>query len=328
MTAIYFESQLPWDNKQQGDSLFKAALIVLLCITAAFTFYVAITQLPEPTREARQKIPEQLARIIDIQQLEPQPPPIVEPDEKPEPIPEDIEPIEEVADTVLPPVETAVISEPAPEPIALSEETVRENARETAQSKGVLAFADTLASMREISSLNNLANTTQTQGAGEAQQTQRDLIASTTLTTSGGVTAGDVSTNIGAAGELEGHRTTEFSAVTAGEAALATQRAEATQQVIGSRHVDEIRRTLAESKGAVYSLYRRALRSDPTLEGKLTVKLVIEPDGSLSLVALIDSELDNTELVERLIRRIRAINFGQARVTRTELEYAYNFLPY
>jgi hypothetical protein len=75
-------------------------------------------------------------------------------------------------------------------------------------------------------------------------------------------------------------------------------------------------------------MYRRALRADPSIEGKLTVKLVIEPSGALSLVELIDSELASPELEAKLLSRIRLIDFGSARVTRTELEYAYNFLPF
>jgi protein TonB len=201
-------------------------------------------------------------------------------------------------------------------------------ARETASSKGVLAFTDALASMRQEANLDNLANTTLTEGGGQAEQTVRDIIAAPSLATSGGIQTGNLSSDVGAAGELEGRRNTEFAAASQGEAALATKRVEQQQQVIGSRDLDQIRQTLDANKGSVYSLYRRALREDPSIEGKLTVRLVIEPDGSLSSVELIDSELDAPELVEKLVSRIGLINFGAANVTRTELEYAYNFLPF
>ena len=92
--------------------------------------------------------------------------------------------------------------------------------------------------------------------------------------------------------------------------------------------MDSIRQTLDANKGAVYSLYRRALRQDPSIEGKLTVRLTIEPDGTLSSVKLINSELEAPDLVEKLIGRIGLINFGAQNVTTTELEYAFNFLPF
>ena len=117
-------------------------------------------------------------------------------------------------------------------------------------------------------------------------------------------------------------------AATQGEAALATQRVKKEQQVVGNRNLDEIRQVLDANKGAVYSLYRRALRQDPSIEGKLTVKLVIAPNGSLLSVTLVDDELNAPELVAKLITRIQMINFGSANVMQTELEYSYNFLPF
>lgn len=148
------------------------------------------------------------------------------------------------------------------------------------------------------------------------------------MVTSGGVASAEVSSTIGAAGSLEGRRSTEFVAASEGQATLATKRIEAEQDVIGNRDLDKIRQVLDANKGSVYALYRRALRQDPSIEGKLTVKLVIEPNGALSSVTLISSELNAADLVDKLLRRIRLINFGEAKVTQTQLEYAYNFLPY
>lgn len=99
-------------------------------------------------------------------------------------------------------------------------------------------------------------------------------------------------------------------------------------QIVGDRDIELIRKTLDANKGAVYSLYRRALRQDPALEGKVTVSLTIEPDGSLSDVTLISSELNNDALEKKLLARIGMINFGAANVKQTKLEYAFNFLPY
>ena len=67
---------------------------------------------------------------------------------------------------------------------------------------------------------------------------------------------------------------------------LATKRIE-TQSEVKVPDLDQIRQVLDANKGGVYALYRRALRQDPSIEGKLTVKLVIEPNGSLSDTYLI-----------------------------------------
>lgn len=326
---IYFDSKLPWtSSKSENRTFFKITLLVLI-LSLAFAAYVFMTDLPEQPRAEREKLPPQLAKIIQAQKPPP-PPPQVEPEQEPEPEPEPEEHEPEIKPEPKPP-EPAIEKEtvkPKPEVVELSEQEKVVKARETAKSSGMLKFSDQLASMREQAKLNNLADTKLNEGGGKAEKTQRDIVAAPSIDGSGGIQTSELSSDVGAAGELEGRRNTEFVAATQGEALLATKRIEEKQQVAGSRDLDQIRQTLDANKGAVYSMYRRALRADPSIEGKLNVKLVIEPDGSLSLVELIDSELDAPELVDKLLSRIRLINFGEANVTQTELEYAYNFLPF
>jgi hypothetical protein len=57
------------------------------------------------------------------------------------------------------------------------------------------------------------------------------------------------------------------------------------------------------------------------------VKLVIEPNGSVSAVELVSSELGSPALERKLLSRIRLINFGSANVERTTLNYSIDFLP-
>ena len=326
--TVYFNSQLPWSSSKSENGVFFKITVVILVLTLLMAVYVKTSVLPDIPRAEKESIPPQLAKIIQAKQPPP-PPPQIEPEPEPEPEPEELLTPEEIPEPTIEP--ELVKEEPIktePEKVELSEQEKVLKARETAKSKGVLAFTDTLASMREQSQLNNLANTTLTQGGGEAEQTTRDIIAAPTLATSGGIQTSALSADVGAQGELEGRRNTEFVAASQGEAAIATKRIETQQQVIGSRDLDQIRQVLDANKGAVYTLYRRALREDPSIEGKLTVRLIIEPNGSLSAVSLIESELEAPELVQKLIGRISLINFGNANVTRTELEYAYNFLPF
>lgn len=328
-TAVYFDSKLPWESAQQENSKFTVISASILAITLAFAIFFSVMELPEVPRAEKEQLPPQLARIIQAEEPPP-PPPQVEPESEPEPEPQpepEVEPEQALLEEPIPAKQDVPVPQ-VEEEVVLTEEDKIAEARETAKSSGVLAFSNTLSSMRDMANLDNLANTEQTQGGGQAEQTKRDTIAAPNLAASGGIQASEVSSDIGAAGQLEGRRTTEFEAASEGEVALATKRIDASSQVIGNRDLDKIRQTLDANKGAVYSLYRRALREDPTIEGKLTVRLIIEPDGSLSSVTLVDSELDAPALVKRLLNRIRLINFGPENVTQTELEYAYNFLPF
>jgi hypothetical protein len=324
----YFDSQLPWSSSKKENNRFVKISALALVMTIVLAGVVGLKDVPEVPRAEQEKVPVQLAKIIQAK-TPPPPPPQIEPEPPPEPEPELIEPpkVPEPLVEVPKEIPTAKVTKPEPPKVVTEQEKVTK-ARETAKSKGVLAFADQLASMRNQANLQNLANTNLSQGGGQSKVTARNVIAAQTITTSGGIQTSNLSSDVGAAGQLEGRRNTEFVAASEGEVALATKRIESESQVIGNRDLDQIRQVLDANQGAVYSLYRRALREDPSIEGKLTVKLVIAPDGSLAALTLIDSELDAPELVQKLLARIGLINFGAQNVSKTELEYAFNFLPF
>lgn len=330
VTPYYF-STLPWSSGEEENKRFRRLTTGTLVVALLLAVLVNSIDVPEPTREQKAKIPPQLAKIIEAKEppavelpepvpVEPEPEPLVEEVIEPEPVIEDV-------------VEPEPVVEERPEPVVVAEPTEAEKiqlAKETAAQAGVMNFSDDLASLRDSLDLGNLADTQLTEGAGEQSETARKLIGQAVNTTSGGIDTSSLSSTVGARGTLEGRKTTEFDAPTEGAAALATQRfeVEAEAEVIGDRSVESIRKTLSQNKGAVYSLYRRALRSEPELQGKLTIRLVIAPNGQLTSVTLVGTDLDSDDLVQRLLSRIRLINFGALNVTTTELEYTYNFLPF
>lgn len=95
----------------------------------------------------------------------------------------------------------------------------------------------------------------------------------------------------------------------------------------GRRDMENIRRTFEAAKSSVYSLYLQSLIDHPDLEGKFIFRLVIEPDGSISELELVTSELGVSELEHTILNRIRGINFGAKEVSPTAVEYAFSFLP-
>lgn len=325
MSSIYFQTQLPWSSSEQENRLFSKITYACLIIAVVFAMVVNWVQLPEQTREEKETLPPQLARILKPKTL---PPP---PEVKPKPQPKVEQPKEAIKPKPQQPVKTVqpAVKKPKPVPVEKTKEEKVAEARENAKQTGLLAFSDDLASMRSDINLANVANTKTIEGAGEQEQTSRKRIGKQIATsTSGSLKDASISQNIGAKGELEGRRTTEFTAPEEGAASLAAKRIEVESQVIGNRDIEQIRKVLDGNKGAVYALYRRALRLNPDLEGKVTVSLTIEPNGSLSSVVLVNSELEDESLENKLLARIRMINFGAADVAQTKLEYAFNFLPF
>jgi hypothetical protein len=95
----------------------------------------------------------------------------------------------------------------------------------------------------------------------------------------------------------------------------------------GRRDMESIRATLEAAKSSVYILYQRALVDHPDLAGKFTFSIVIEPNGSISNLKVVGSELGLKELENNIIARIKQINFGAKEVSATALEYKFVFLP-
>ncbi|WP_100642406.1 AgmX/PglI C-terminal domain-containing protein [Alteromonas facilis] len=331
VTPYYF-STLPWSSGEQENQRFKRILLGAVAVTLLFAMLVAWIELPEQTREEKAKVPPQLAKLIVAEPPQPvvmpEPEPVIpetiieeKPEVEPEPEPIEVEPEPEPEPVVVEKVPEPVVVEPT------QEEKVQ-IAKETAAKAGVMNFTDDLASLRDSLDLGNMADTQLTEGAGQQSETGRKLIGRELATDSGQLDTASLSTTAGARGSLAGRKTTEFDAPTEGSAALATQRVQQQADIIGDRSVESIRKTLAQNDGGLYSLYRRALRSEPELQGKLTVRLTIQPSGALSAVDLVGTDLASQELIQRLIARIRMISFGAQDVTTTEIEYTYNFLPF
>src|SRR5262249_399782 len=75
------------------------------------------------------------------------------------------------------------------------------------------------------------------------------------------------------------------------------------------RSREEVRLGLERNKGALYSIYNRALREDPTLQGKVVIELTIAPAGAVTNVKLVSSELKSPELEQKLLARFRLLDF-------------------
>ncbi|TQV76943.1 AgmX/PglI C-terminal domain-containing protein [Aliikangiella marina] len=97
--------------------------------------------------------------------------------------------------------------------------------------------------------------------------------------------------------------------------------------ISGQRDSESIRRTMDRNKGLLNALYQRRLNESPDMHGKFRFELVIEPNGDISNIRLISSELKMADLETALLSKIRVINFGVADVTTTKVIYTYNFLP-
>ncbi len=96
---------------------------------------------------------------------------------------------------------------------------------------------------------------------------------------------------------------------------------------LASRSLEDVKLVFERHKGAIYALYHRALRDDPTLQGKLVLELKIAASGAVTGLRVLSSELQAPELEAKLLARIRSFDFGAREVAPMVVSWPVDFLP-
>ena len=305
------DAALPWSASVAEDERFRRFLRNGLIAFVLLGITVALIPVPELSREQAERIPPQLARVILEKKALPKPKPIPKPaikkvEKKPKKAP---------ADKKI---------EPKPIPKQKPPAAKVQLAREKAANSGLLQMQDDLLAMRESVNVAEVSGGQLTAGAASAKTIDRSLISDRSKTASGGVNTAKLSRDTGGVALAARETTLVKTAQASGAARDAGQKV---RREKSARAEAAIRSIMEANKGAIYAIYNRALRRDPTLQGKVTVQLVIEANGSISAIQLISSDLDNPALEHKLLARIRLINFGSANVEQTTLNYSIDFLP-
>ncbi len=94
------------------------------------------------------------------------------------------------------------------------------------------------------------------------------------------------------------------------------------------RSDEEVARTVLSYVGGVKYLYNNSLRKDPSLHGKITVKLVISAEGKVIKVEKVSSSLNAPELEEAIINRVYKWQFPEEKgVGDFIVTYTFDFSP-
>ena len=315
---------LPWTTSAEQEQRFRRQL--LMCLGASLLAALILSFLPAPERDPAEldEIPERYARLLIEQEAPPPPPPPPVVQEEPEPeLPVEPEPEQLVEEVPEPePIVPEPLPEPEPEPVDVVAE-----ARARASVAGLLPFAEELASLRDAELSDTLESSDLAGVVAEAVPVnERSLITSNVGASSGGINTAALSRNTGGSGI--GTRTTtvvESPVEGFGPAGGAVTRTSPSD--LASRSREEIERVFDRNKGAIYALYNRALRADPTLQGKVVLRLTIMPDGTVSFCEIVSSELGDPELEERLVQRILLFQFEPKDVETITTTKPIDFFP-
>lgn len=292
---------LPWATQGEDEKRFRRIVFFTLLLMFLLTWLTAMYDLPIPDRDEVVEVPERLAKLLTEKEPPPPPPPPPE-EKKPE------EPKEKVAD------------KPKPE----EQKTV---ARKKAESTGLLAFSKDFSDLMDSSDLKLGTQARVTNQGQKSSVVSRSLVTAQAGTGSSGINTASLSRDVGGGGKGIGG--VSFSRV---ESAIGADYAGDERPLSDgpgpSRTDEEIQIVFDRYKAALYRIYNRKLRDDPTLQGKIVLRIIIEPDGSVSLCKMESSDLKTPDLEADIVDRVKKINFGaKAGVPKITILYPIDFLP-
>jgi hypothetical protein len=307
MSAYYHSADLPWTVSEEEQERFRRLLKRSFIFFLIFGIVLPFLPLPTIEREAMEEVPPRLAKLI-LERQEPAPP--APPAKTPEPEP--------------PAQAKPAPKKPEPKPPVKSVES----ARKKAERSGLLAFKDDLADLRDDAVTANLQKPARlTAGvASGVKVSQRALITSNLAGGSGGINTARLSRDTGGGG-LAGRATTRVSSPVGGGGDGAGGRLTRGGGGQAARSIEEIKLIFDKNKAAIYALYNRALREDPTLQGKVILKLTIAPSSQVTACEVVSSELRVPDLERKLVARVRLFDFGAKDVGVMVVTYPIDFLP-
>lgn len=315
MMQPYNSPQLPWNNGEEGKLLTRllwGGLLLVLLVSAL----IARVQLPEPDRQALEKLPPQLARVLERQQAEPPPPPppepVREPEQKPEPIPEP-KPEPVVEPVPIPPTPTPPVQPP-------TADVAREQARERAQQHFGQDTMAALGRIRQQTPLADLSRSSQNlSNAGqEAVHVGSVVDRDAARRGSGGVDEAQL-TQVTVGEQLHERSLTSVEL-------NVEQLADSPQ--LRTRSQEELRIVFEDNKTAFDRIYRAALRQNPTLAGTVLLALTIDGNGTVSACGIASSELNDEGVHRRILAQCRRLQFeARTQVQIAHVEFPITYIP-
>ncbi|MGC1511126.1 AgmX/PglI C-terminal domain-containing protein [Ketobacter sp. MCCC 1A13808] len=309
-TPYYSVDTLPWDRAAEEEKLFRKIFVAFLILFFLMALVIPNIPVPEKQRDHVEKVPPRLAKLVMEKRKPPPPPPPPPKEEKKEEEPKKEEPKKE---------------EPKKEEPKKEEEKPKPTAKEKA--KAAIAVFDDLSDLRDNDDLANLNAEQKDVSAMGAQEskTERNLVGSMALGSSGGVSTSKASSGGGGSGSLAGVKTTQVESKIADPAA--EQASRRGKDGKSRRSTEDIQLVFDKHKGSIYGLYRRALRKNPALEGTVVLKMEIQPNGTVTQCSVVSSELDDEDLERKIMLKIKQINFGAMNVDVWNDTYPISFIP-
>lgn len=303
---------MPWEEPTDDKRRLRKSLAQVFLFVISLSFLISIWELPQPDENEVVEIPERLVKLVQKENPKPRPPEQrVEQKEKKEE-----------------PKDKKVKKKPVAEKPKATE-SERKVARKKAEQSGILAFKENFSELLadDVDAKLGSAARLNDKGRTASGDTSRNLLLSQVRTSSGGINTAGLSRDVDGSGtKLSG---VSFSRI---ESAVGTDLVADDRPLSDgpgpSRTDEEIQIVFDRYKAALYRIYNRELRRDPTLKGKMVLRITIEPDGTVSFAAVESTDLDSPDLSTQIVARVERFNFGpKDGVAPLTILYPIDFLP-
>ncbi len=309
--ALYplaLELELPWSPDVEQEQRFVRTVKRILILLAIL--FVAIPFLPVPEKEyvASDKPVVKTKVILEPVTLTPpkEPEPKVKPKPKPKPKPKS---------------KTKKKVENAPLPKVKNKDSIK-------KSQGLSELSNQLSALRGSLDLARMKkkNVSNNDG-GKVVTSSRELLGKDSATKRSGGIEIDSELLSNKPTDLASYESTVVEGGSfAGDGQVSASSYSSYQE--GRRDMESVRRMFESKKANVFAIYNKALLANPDLGGEFIFRLVILPDGSITKLELVSSELGIKKLEDNILERIKQIHFGVKKdVVATPIEYKFHFLP-
>jgi len=290
MNYFWHDPVLPW-SETDNDQRFKKILRVSLLVAIILGVMIPYLPAPKPEIKRLEQVSPRLAKLIIEKQKQ-----------KP----------------IIPKVKPRIVKKK----ISRKAAAIKKKAIKKAQQSGLLAMKSELAALQNAFDMSSLNDSTPLSKADTSRTTStRTSVEKSARKGSGGINTSSLSSKTGGEGIAGRQRSVVSSDI--GTGGRGGQR----ESSRNTRAEEEIALVFEKNKGAIFSLYNRALRKDPTLQGKVVLELSISPSGKVTKCRIISSELNDPSLERKLVARVKLFRFSAKQVKSITVTYPIDFLP-
>ena len=320
MSSVYYEQlALDWSPESKENRQFNLIVFVVVLVLLLTAIVISSVTVPEESRVARNVVPERIANFI-IEKKKPEPKK-VKPEARPKPKPK----------LKLKPKTTVkkLGKEKAQKPLTKTQKKAREKAAES----GLLALGNELADLMDTSDISAMVGgdvKTSSVSAATATATgqNKTLLMADASKGSGGVNAVEYTAAVAGTQLTQREITQVKQSLLSSEVESKRSSTQANKsRSAGVRAEEDITIVFDQNKSKLYSIYNRARRTNPNLKGKIVLEITISPNGKVTQIKVVSSELDDSKLESRLVNRIKYFSFGAMQVEQVIVTYPIEFLP-